>query len=80
MVDCGKPPNPVNGRVVLSGTTQGSTAQYYCVAGYAFKGVDTRMCGNDGKWTNDEPTCEGESVIAMILRLEKQIKRERKRQ
>ena len=57
MIDCGDLSNPVNGRVVLQLTTEGSVATYSCNKGYKLSGSSTRTCGSDGAWTGDAPTC-----------------------
>ncbi len=47
-----------SGRVVLSGTTVGSTATYSCNKGYILVGDYTRSCQFDGEWSGEEPFCE----------------------
>ncbi len=47
-----------SGRVVLSGTTVGSTATYSCNKGYVLYGEQTRICLPDGEWSGEEPFCE----------------------
>ena len=59
-IDCGPLEDPENGRVELTGTTEGSTATYFCFPGYELKGVETRTCTSDG-WSDSEPSCERKS-------------------
>lgn len=61
VVDCGPLENPENGRVNVTGTTEGSTATYSCFLGYRLKEVVTRTCTADG-WSGTVPTCEREST------------------
>ena len=61
LVDAMCPPldAPVNGVVVWTGCTSGSTATYSCNDGYAQSGVEARACLSDGSWSDVPPTCEG---------------------
>ena len=59
-VDCGPLAAPVNGTVVISNTTFGSTATYTCIDGYFLTGETTRTCGSDGIWSDSDLTCERE--------------------
>ena len=61
VVDCGPLDNPENGRVNVTGTTEGSTATYSCFLGYRLKEVVTRTCAAEG-WSGTVPTCEREST------------------
>ena len=57
-VDCGILTNPTNGQVMTpSGTTFNNLATYSCDTGYGLSGSATRVCGSDGLWTPDAPTC-----------------------
>ena len=51
--------DPDNGRVMITGSTYGSVAIYSCEPGYELVGDETRSCEEDGTWSGDEPTCEG---------------------
>ena len=53
--------SPANGRVSVSGLRPGSTADYSCEPGYSLRGVETRVCQNNGKWSDNEPTCIGKN-------------------
>ena len=62
-VECGALSSPSNGNVATpSGTTAGNVALYSCVEGLVMTGPPTRVCGNNGLWTPNAPTCEGEDV------------------
>ncbi len=61
IVDCGRLPSPPNGNVATpSGTTVGNGAFYSCDEGLVLTGSTVRFCANNGLWTPDAPTCEGE--------------------
>ncbi len=47
-----------SGKVVLTGTTVGSTATYSCNKGYVLFGEQTRTCQYSGQWSGEEPYCE----------------------
>ena len=59
VVDCGNLQNPRFGRVVLTGTTFGSTATYSCQGGYILVGGSTRTCQANGQWSGVAPVCRG---------------------
>jgi hypothetical protein len=48
---------PAGGTVVSGGLTPGSTARYSCFVGYGLTGVDTLVCGTNGRWDNAPPAC-----------------------
>ena len=57
-VDCGSLDNPTNGIVdTTSGTTFNNMATYSCDGGYEVSGNLSRICGSDGLWSPDPPTC-----------------------
>ena len=60
MIDCGDLPSPLNGVVNLTGTVEGSIANYTCNEGFLPDGPVVRMCGSDGMWSGEAPLCEGE--------------------
>ena len=60
LVDCGNLSDPVNGTVTLTGTVEGSIANYTCNEGFLPDGPMVRMCGSDGMWSAEAPECEGE--------------------
>lgn len=70
-VTCPELPGLTNGLVVVSTRTAGSRAVYVCNSGYAVLGVIARLCGDDGRWTEEEPVCISESTphtfYALIL-------------
>ena len=59
MVDCGFLVAPSNGIVNFGMTTFGSMATYECNPSYRLVGMELRLCGEDGVWSGDPPTCEG---------------------
>ena len=50
----------------MSGTLFGSMANYSCDSGYRVIGISTRMCGADGTWSGEEPSCQLEALEAII--------------
>lgn len=58
-VDCGLLEPPLNGQVMVMGTTLGSRAMYTCNPGYILLGSATRRCKASGLWCGSEPTCSG---------------------
>ena len=67
VLDCGLLPDPVNGQVVLDGTTPGSIARYSCSQlKFHLVGEAVRVCGPDGEWSGVAPTCE---MICQIIYL-----------
>ena len=62
-VDCGNLQNPRFGRVVLTGTTFGSTATYSCQKGYILVGGSTRTCQANGQWSGQAPVCNSKQLL-----------------
>ena len=46
--------DPANGNV----SSDGLTATYTCNTGYILNGPMIRICGGDGRWSLDTPTCD----------------------
>ena len=57
VIECDSLPDIKNGRVLLSGTTVGSTATYSCNKGFVLVGESTRICQSSGEWSGKEPVC-----------------------
>ena len=66
VVDCGSLDRPRFGRVVLTGTTFGSTATYSCRTGYLLVGRSTRTCQANGEWSGSAPVCESKHKHAEL--------------
>ena len=58
VITCDRLQDIRNGKVVLSGTSVGSTASYSCNVGYVLVGGSTRVCQLNGEWTGEEPSCK----------------------
>ena len=56
-VECEVLLDPLNGMVMLMGTSSGSMAMYTCVMGFMLEGDMTRTCQLDGEWSGEEPVC-----------------------
>lgn len=60
-IDCGTPPQLMNGNVSTSSSTaHGSVATYGCNASYKLSGTTTRTCQVSGSWSAADPTCTAE--------------------
>ena len=60
--------NPTNGQVMTpSGTTFNNMATYSCNGGYTLSGSSTRVCGSNGLWTPDAPTCLCMSALSLLI-------------
>ncbi|PSN44564.1 hypothetical protein C0J52_12430 [Blattella germanica] len=58
-VNCGTLPGLEHGYVILEDkrTTHGARAQYTCHENYTLIGRERRTCGDDGKWSDEQPQC-----------------------
>ena len=69
-VDCGTLSPPVNGAVMLTGTTLNSMAEFTCNEGYTLSGGRTRECQSNAEWSGvSNPTCNSESTNSCMCRL-----------
>ena len=55
---CPELESPANGDVTVFGFIVGSVASYTCNVNYQLEGRSVRICGSDGQWTGETPTCE----------------------
>ena len=64
VVDCDLLPPVENGSISYSGFKFFDTAFYSCDTGYNIipnsQNMTTRVCTEDGIWSDDEPSCESE--------------------
>lgn len=58
IVDCGLPPQPVNGWSIGNQTKFRSVIKFKCNKGYNLVGSETRICTSDKKWGGREAKCE----------------------
>jgi len=63
VVDCGNLLNPRFGKVVLTGTTFGSTCTYSCQKGYILVGGSIRTCHANGLWSGQAPVCNSKVFV-----------------
>ena len=49
--------DPVNGKVMVSGNSDGDNATYSCDPGYELDGTETVICQSDGQWSDLPPVC-----------------------
>ena len=52
--------DPENGTVIVDSLTVGSLANFTCNSGFVISGADVLVCGPNGTWSDDVPTCESE--------------------
>ena len=57
VVQCGAPPIPTNGMVVVSSETFGSTITHTCNTGFLLCGDINRTCQSNGSWSGSTPDC-----------------------
>lgn len=57
-ISCGQLSNPRYGKVVVSGTSSGSTATYSCNSGFKLIGQSVRNCQFNGHWSGSAPHCQ----------------------
>ncbi|KAK6177120.1 hypothetical protein SNE40_015287 [Patella caerulea] len=58
VLDCGQPTELINGKMVLTNTTEGGVATYSCPENYLLYGPKIRTCSDTGQWSGFTPTCE----------------------
>ena len=51
--------DPLNGKVTISSTKTGGTAEYECNRGFQLLGDSTLICKSNGRWKGVVPVCEG---------------------
>ncbi len=71
VVTCPPLTHPDNGMVITSNSNNyQSSAIYTCTTGFIFTASSggVRMCGADGQWTGDAPTCPRELVNNIVQR------------
>lgn len=58
VVSCEAPYPPENGYVIVINETAPPTVEYICNQGYDLEGVKTRICQDDGTWSEKIPICQ----------------------
>ena len=48
-----------DGNVDVGLSVEGTIANYTCDDGYRLVGAASRLCQNDGEWTDRAPVCQG---------------------
>ena len=56
-LDCGTPPAPHNGSVVMDKSTFGGKARFRCEKGYNMSGSRELECLANGDWNGKFPKC-----------------------
>ena len=57
-VQCGLPESPEKGKAHYTALAYKSVVTYTCKYGYMVVGDDTRTCGEDKRWSGQEPKCK----------------------
>jgi len=70
VINCGNLQNPLFGKVVLTGTTFGSSATYSCQRGYILVGGSTRTCQDNGQWSGVAPVCRSKQLSTSVIYLD----------
>ena len=76
IIDCGPPPDVINGTYTLSdGTVEGSVAMYSCKSGFrlAKKKENSLTCTASGDWSGKMPGCKGRYMCNNVLKVSKYI-------
>ena len=68
-VMCPTLPDFPNGGVSWTGLDPGENATYTCDPGYILVGLPTRVCGDNGTWNGDEPSCRLAPSMLSTLQL-----------
>ena len=58
VISCGGPSPLTNGHIDISAYFFGSVITYNCDYGYRLNGVKSRICQENGVWSDDDPKCE----------------------
>jgi hypothetical protein len=59
VVDCGKFPTLLNGKIHSHGTTYQSVVKFTCQDGYKLDGPSSALCLANGSWSAEIPKCTG---------------------
>ena len=59
VINCGGICDPDNGTVLISSSTEGGVATYFCDDGYELEENTSRECLPDGQWSGNEAVCKG---------------------
>lgn len=59
MITCPPLPNPADGSVEVLDNTPGGRANYSCNQGFVLVGELSRVCGTEGEWQEEQPSCQG---------------------
>ena len=63
-------PEPANGTVDLrDGSLVGAVAIYTCDPSFELIGVDSRVCQENGLWSEEAPICEGNFEIYRAVKV-----------
>ena len=63
---CEEPAPIENGYRIGNKFLKGRNITYGCNKGYQLRGPQVRICKENGEWTEEEPTCEGEIVLPVL--------------
>ena len=62
--DCPEPSAPINGKVIGSQSTIGSTIRYECSVGHTFthNAKTHAVCSSNKQWSNPPPRCQSKYI------------------
>ena len=63
---CEEPAPIENGYRIGDKFWKGRNVTYECNKGYQLRGPHVRICNENGEWTEEGPTCEGEIVFPVL--------------
>ena len=63
---CEEPAPIENGYRIGNKFLKGRNITYKCNKGYHLRGPQVRICKENGEWTEEQPTCEGEIVLPVL--------------
>jgi len=65
VITCEELEVPTGGFVVGYDLNVHSVIEYHCDVGYLLHGEVKHLCGKDGEWTGEVPSCECESISSI---------------
>lgn len=68
---CEEPAPIENGYRIGNKFLKGRNITYECNKGYQLRGPQVRICKENGEWTEEQPTCEGEIVLPVLSQKKK---------
>ena len=67
--ECGDPGVPTNGTREGDVFNVGSTVTFECEKGFDLEGISSVICGVDGRWSTQAPTCSGKNSCFLFAQI-----------